>query len=117
MLKPDDVIASSGPLDMIISGGGVEPTSMFVVWRSQKTGVEGRQIASATYPENGLIERYESSFRGECVKDTLFSKLIGARTAIRSWWQNCNRHCPHSGLGNIMPDKCAAKSKQDEKGA
>jgi putative transposase len=62
------------------------------------------------HARQAFVESFNGSFRDECLNDTLFSTLVEARTAIRSWKEDYNRQRPHSALGNITPAEFAIKS-------
>jgi putative transposase len=106
----DAVIAWRGRPATIVSDNGTELTSMAVLRWCQQTGVEWHYIAPGKPMQNAFVESFIGSFRDECLNDTLFSTLVEARHAIRSWKEDYNRQRPHSALGNITPAEFAIKS-------
>ncbi len=67
--------------------------------------------------QNAFVESFNGSFREECLNDTLFSTLVEARTASRSWKEDYNRQRPHSALGNITPAEFAIESTLEKQAA
>jgi putative transposase len=106
----DAVIAWRGRPATIVSDNGTELTSMVVLRWCQQTRVEWHYIAPGKPMQNAFVESFIGSFRDECLNDTLFSTLVEARHAIRSWKEDYNRQRPHSALGNITPAEFAIKS-------
>jgi putative transposase len=113
----DTVIAWRGRPDTIVSENGSELTSMAVLRWCQKTGVEWHHIAPGKPMQNAFVESFNGSSRDECLNDTLFSTLIEARQAIRSWKKDYNHQRPHSALGNITLAKFAIKSTLEKQAA
>jgi putative transposase len=113
------VIAWRGRPATIVSENGTEFTSMAILKWCQQTGVEWHSIAPGKPMQNAFVGSFNGNFRDEYVNDTLFSTLIEARAATRSWKWDYNRHHPHSALGKITPTGFALKStleKQATKG-
>jgi putative transposase len=113
----DAVIAWRGRPATIVSDNGTELTSMAVLRWCQQMGVDWHFIAPGKPIQNAFVESFNGSFRDECLSDTLFSTLVEARTAIRSWKEDHNRQRPHSSLGNITSAKFAIKSTLEKKAA
>jgi putative transposase len=44
------------------------------------------------------------------LNEALFSTLSSARAALAAWKEDYNVNRPHSGLGNLTPNACAARS-------
>lgn len=113
----DTVIAWRGRPDTIVSDNGTEFTSMAILRWCQQTGVQWHYIAPGKPMQNAFVESFNGSFRDECLNDTLFSTLVEARRAIRSWKEDYNRQRPHSALGNITPAEFAEKSTLEKQAA
>jgi putative transposase len=113
----DAVIAWRGRPATIVSDNGTELTSMAVLRWCQQTGVDWHYIAPGKPMQNAFVESFNGSFRDECLNDTLFSTLVEARHAIRSWKEDYNRQRPHSALGNITPAEFAIKSTLEKQAA
>jgi putative transposase len=113
----DAIIAWRGRPATIVSDNGTELTSLAVLRWCQQTGVDWHYIAPGKPVQNAFIESFNGSFRDECLNDTLFSTLIEARHAIRSWKEDYNRQRPHSALGNITPAEFAIKSTLEKQAA
>ena len=57
--------------------------------------------------ENPFIERFNGTFRADCLKRWLFANGQEAREVIEQWRVTYNRHRPHSSLGYQTPDQFA----------
>ena len=113
----DAIIRWRGRPTLMVSDNGTELTSMAVLRWCQETGVEWHYIAPGKPTQNAFVESFNGRFRDECLNDTLFSTLTEARTAIRSWREDYNRHRPHSALGNLPPAEFALKSVLEKQAA
>ena len=60
--------------------------------------------------QNAFAESFNSSFRDECLNETLFSTLSEARTKITAWKDDYNRERSRSSLGNLTPNEFAANT-------
>ena len=90
---------------------------MAVLRWCQETGVEWHYIVPGKPTQNAFVESFNGRFRDECLNDTLFSTLIEARSAIRSWKEDYNHQRPHSALGNLTPAGFAFKSALEKQAA
>ena len=113
----DAIIRWRGRPTLMVSDNGTELTSMAVLRWCQETGVEWHYIAPGKPTQSAFVESFNGRFRDECLNDTLFSTLTEARTAIRSWMEDYNRHRPHSALGNLPPAEFALKSVLEKQAA
>ena len=104
------LIGMRGKPHTVVSDNGTELTSSAILRWSQEWRVEWHYIAPGKPMQNAFVESFIGSFRDECLNDTLFSTLVEARHAIRSWKEDYNRQRPHSALGNITPAEFAIKS-------
>ncbi len=111
------LIARRGKPVTIVSDNGTELTSMAILKWCQETGVEWHYIAPGKPMQNGFVESFNGSFRDECLNETLFTSLAEARSAIRLWKEDYNRHRPHSSLGNVPPEEFAMKMALETKAA
>ena len=59
--------------------------------------------------QKGFVESFDGRFRDGLLDETLFASLTDARQKIRARQEDCNHHCPHSGLGTIPPAAFGAK--------
>jgi len=91
----------------IVSDNGTEFTSMAILKWCQDTKVGWHYIAPGKPMQNGFVESFNGSFRDECLNETLFSSLAGARRHIRLWKEDYNVIRPHSSLGNLTPREYA----------
>jgi len=60
--------------------------------------------------QKGFVESFDGRFRDGLLDETLFASLTDARQKIRARQEDCNHHCPHSGLGTIPPAAFVAKN-------
>ena len=91
----------------IVSDNGTEFTSMAILKWCQETKIGWHYIAPGKPQQNGFVESFNGSFRDECLNETLFSSLTGARHHIRLWKEDYNVIRPHSSLGNLTPREYA----------
>ena len=69
-------------------------------------------ITPYTPEQNGMIERFFRSLKGECVWQHVFADFTEARRAIREWicWYNEER--PHQSLEYLSPAEYRARQLQ-----
>ncbi len=53
--------------------------------------------------QNGYIERFNRSYRGDVLDANLFENLWQARTLSDEFQEDYNYHRPHESLGNLSP--------------
>jgi hypothetical protein len=53
--------------------------------------------------QNGYIESFNGSLRGECLNEEIFDSLADARRKLALWRYDYNNVRPHSSLGNQTP--------------
>ena len=106
----DAIIRVRGMPTTIVSDNGTEMTSSAVLEWCQKTKVDWHYIAPGKPTQNAFIESFNSSFRDECLNETLFSSLDEARSEITKWKEDYNQNRPHSSLGNLTPNEFVAKT-------
>lgn len=105
----DAIIAVRGKPGTIVSDNGTELTSMAILKWCEATRVEWHYIAPGKPMQNGFVESFNGRLRDECLNETLFSTIVGARAAIQLWKEDYNHRRPHSALGNITPAEFASK--------
>ena len=91
----------------IVSDNSTEFTSMAILKWCQETKIGWHYIAPGKPMQNGIVESFNGSFRDECLNETLFSSLTGARHHITFWKEDYNVTRPHSSLGNLTPREYA----------
>ena len=104
----DRLIAERGKPKMIVSDNGTEFTSNAILTWAEKNGVEWHYIAPGKPMQNGFIESFNGRLRDELLKETLFSSLTQAKTALASWRVDYNTSRPHSQIGWRTPAEFAA---------
>lgn len=60
--------------------------------------------------DNTHIERFNGSFRDECLNVSWFMPLEDARNKIERWKNDYNEFRPHSGLTHMTPSEFASAS-------
>ena len=67
--------------------------------------------------QNGLIESFNGSLRGECLNEEIFNSLADARQKLALWRYDYNNVRPHSSLGNQTPAKARRALEQSDSNA
>jgi putative transposase len=99
----DAVIARRGPPLMCVSDNGTELTSMAILRWAQERGIEWHYIAPGKPQQNAFAESFIGRLRDECLNESLFESLAGARQTLERWRIDYNTVRPHSALGNVPP--------------
>lgn len=60
--------------------------------------------------EKGMIESFNGRLRDECLNVHLFWTIEDARGKLEAWRDDYNAVRPHSALGQLTPEKYAARS-------
>jgi len=81
----DAAIQTRGMPTTIVSDNGTQMTSSAVLKWCKRTKVEWYYIAPGKPTQNAFVESFNSSFRDECLNETLFSSLDEARSEIAKW--------------------------------
>lgn len=110
----DRIITEHGRPGTIVSDNGTEFTSMAVLRWVQDTGINWHYIVPGKPTQNAFIESFNGKLRDECLNETLFSSLPGARGTLETWQEDYNNHRPHSALGNLTPREFAEKPNMDK---
>lgn len=53
--------------------------------------------------ENARVERFNGSFRRECLNCYIFGSLGEVKEIVQEWMIDYNHHRPHEALGNLSP--------------
>ena len=64
--------------------------------------------------QNGSVESFHSTFRGECLDREWFANLREARILIEQWRWEYNTQRPHSSLGYRTPAEVGRESRKNE---
>ena len=99
----DTIIARRDKPQTCVSDNGSELTSMAILKWSQERAVEWHYIAPGKPQQNAFAESFIGRLRDECLNETLFSSLAGARAVLADWRDDYNRARPHSSLANKTP--------------
>jgi len=88
---------------MCVSNNGTELTSMAILRWAQEHGIEWHYIAPGKPQQNAFAESFIGRLRDECLNESLFESLAGARQTLERWRIDYNTVRPHSALGNVPP--------------
>jgi putative transposase len=99
----DPVIARRGPPLMCVFDNGTALTSMAILRWAQERGIEWHYIAPGKPQQNAFAESFIGRLRDECLNESLFESLAGARQTLERWRIDYNTVRPHSALGNVPP--------------
>lgn len=103
----DQLIASRGKPQMIVSDNGSELTSNAILGWAGDAKVEWHYIAPGKPMQNGFIESFNGRLRDELLNETLFSSLNRARAVLAIWRADYNGSRPHSKLNWQTPSAFA----------
>jgi putative transposase len=109
----DAIVAQRGPPLMCVSDNGTELTSMAILRWAQEHGVEWHYIAPGKPQQNAFAESFIGRLRDECLNESLFESLAGARQTLERWRIDYNTVRPHSALGNVPPATYANVNASD----
>ena len=103
----DRIIGKRVKPNIIVSDNGSEFASNAILQWTDQVKVEWHYIAPGKPIQNAFIETFNGRLRDELLRETLFSSLSHARSALSSWRSDYNDHRPHSGLGLLTPAEFA----------
>jgi putative transposase len=96
-VKPNAIVLDNGP----------EFTShRFVSWCKQQA-ISLHFIDPGKPVQNAYIESFNARLRDECLNQTTFTSITGARSQIEQWLKHYNEERPHSSLDNQTPREFA----------
>jgi putative transposase len=99
----DAIVARRGRPLMCVSDNGTELTSMAILRWAQEHEIEWHYIAPGKPQQNAFAESFIGRLRDECLNESLFESLAGARQTLERWRIDYNTVRPHSALGNVPP--------------
>jgi putative transposase len=103
----DQVASIKGYPDMIRVDNGPEFTSgTFKKW-AEKNHVLIHYIQPGKPAQNGYIERFNRTYRGDVLDMNLFGHLHEVRNITREWLAAYNQDRPHESLNGLAPTKFA----------
>jgi putative transposase len=103
----DQLIASRGKPQMIVSDNGSEFTSNAILKWADDARVQWHYIAPGKPMQNAFIESFNGRLRDEFLNETLFASLTQARAMLRRWQADYNDCRPHSAIGWQTPAEFA----------
>ena len=86
----------------------VRTSRHFDSWAHQR-GIKLDFIALGRPVENCYIESFNGKFGDECLNESWFGSLAGARLSIEEWRLDYNKYRPHSSLDNLAPEQFMAR--------
>jgi putative transposase len=99
------IIAIRGKPATCVSDNGTELTSMAILAWIKGMGVDWHYIQPGNPQQNAFVESFNGRLRDECLNETAFSSLAGARAVLAAWRDDYNRVRPHSALANRTPEE------------
>ena len=82
--------------------GFADRLTLFAAW-CEVSGIELEHIQSRKPSQNGLIERFNGTYRNEILDAYLFDTLDEVREATAVWITEYNTIRPHESLGDVPP--------------
>jgi putative transposase len=105
----DKLIASRGKPRHIRVDNGPEFSSVeFKTWAKNK-GIELLFIQPGKPAQNGLIERFNRTYREDILDMHLFSSLTEVKQLTEQWLKRYNQERPHQSLNGLTPVLFAKK--------
>ncbi len=101
--EPDARIVKRGRPALIVSGNGTEMTSRAMLGWTNRTGVDGRDIAPGKPQQNGFVESFNGRLRDERLNEEVFANLAEAR-GDRTLAAGLHHRRPHPAHGGRTPD-------------
>lgn len=108
----DRLCETRGVPAVVQSDNGPEFTSRAMDQWAYDRGVRLQFIEPGKPIQNAIIESFNSRLREECLNQHAFVSLDDARRKIEQWRIEYNRERPHSSLGYLTPEECAARARQ-----
>ena len=106
----DSIIAERGLPLAIRCDNGPELTSRhFLAW-SLEQKIDLLHIQPGEPTQNARVESFNGRPREECLTVSWFQNLFDARRKIAAWRTEYNSARPHSSLGYLTPNECAAQN-------
>lgn len=90
------------PHQIQVDNGSVLISAEFFDWYDEH-GMDVAYIQSSKPQQNGLVERFNGSFRREFLNAYLFETLTQVRGMSWLWQLDHNDERPHENLGNLPP--------------
>jgi len=100
------------PAARIRFDNGPELTALAVADWAEENGVELAFIKPGCPMQNGLIERFNRSYREAVLNMYIFETLEDVKTETEKWLDIYNQHRPHDSLGNLTPLEYLRKFNQ-----
>ena len=99
----DELVEIRGRLAGLRMDNGPELISDELEKWARRHGVERRFIQPGRPMQNGLIERFNRTYREEVLDCYVFETLAEVRRMTADWINRYNEIRPHESLGNIAP--------------
>ena len=99
----DELVAIRGKPAAIRIDNGPELISDELERWARRHGIDRRFIQRGRPMQNGLIERFNRTYREEVLDCYVFDTLGEVRRMTAEWIRRYNNERPHEGLGNLAP--------------
>jgi putative transposase len=99
----DELIAIRGKPSAIRIDNGPELVSDELEKWARRHGIDRRFIQRGRPMQNGLIERFNRTYREEVLDCYVFDTLGEVRRMTAEWIKRYNEQRPHESLGNLSP--------------
>lgn len=99
----DELIAIRGKPSALRMDNGPELTSDELEKWARRHGIERRFIQPGRPMQNGLIERFNRTYREEVLNCYVFETLGEVRRMTADWVTRYNEIRPHEALGDLAP--------------
>ena len=107
------VVEQRGMPEVIVSDNGPEFISHALDRWAYARGVTLHFIQPGKPTQNAFVERFNGTFRDECLNEHWFMSVDDAREKIENWRCQYNQDRPHGSLGKLTPEefvKCWAEA-------
>ena len=101
------------PEEIVVDNGAEFSSLVMDRWAHEK-GVNLHFIEPGKPVQNAYIESFNGKFRDECLNEHWFTDLSDAKRLIEAWRIDYNTFRPHSSLGDLTPEKFAARHAKEK---
>jgi len=109
-LKGEDVVQvlnrlkeQCGVPKMLLCDNGSEVTGQMIDLWAYRNGVKIDFSCPGKPTDNAYVERFNGTFRSECLETTWFKTLVDAKQVIEAWGREYNESRPHRALTEVKP--------------
>jgi len=99
----DELVETRGKPAALRMDNGPELVSEELEKWTRRQGIERRFIQPGRPMQNGLVERFNRTYREEVLDCYVFETLTEVRCMTKEWLTRYNEQRPHEALGNLSP--------------